>query len=54
MFFICKKLLYYKQVKKARIFADTEFDLCIDGEMLVGKEFNLEVVPKAINFAIPE
>ncbi len=49
-----KKLLYYKQVKKARIFADTEFDLCIDGEMLVGKEFNLEVVPKAINFAIPE
>lgn len=49
-----EKLLYYKQIKKAKIYSNTEFDLCVDGEMFLGKEFNLEIVEGAINFAIPE
>lgn len=49
-----EKLVIYRQAKKARIYADSEFDLCVDGEMFIGKEFNVEICEKALNFALPE
>ena len=49
-----EKILTYRQAKKVRIFSDSEFDLCIDGEMFLGKEFTLEICPGILNFAIPE
>lgn len=48
------KIVTYRQSKKIRLYSDKEFDLCVDGEMYLGKEFNLEIVKNAINFAIPE
>lgn len=49
-----KKILKYRQGKKIRIYSDKEFDFCVDGETFLGKEFNLEICPKILNFAIPK
>ncbi|MBR6737828.1 MAG: hypothetical protein IKL82_05650 [Clostridia bacterium] len=49
-----EKYLTYKQIKSARLYSNKEFDLCVDGEMFVGKEFSVEIVSGAINFALPE
>ena len=49
-----RKLVKYKRAKCVRLYSDNEFDLCVDGEMLFGREFKLEVNKKALNFAIPE
>jgi diacylglycerol kinase family enzyme len=49
-----KKLIDYRRIEKAKIYADKEFDLCVDGEMFIGKEFNIEIVKGALNFALPD
>lgn len=48
------KLLVYKRAKKVKIYSSKPFDVCIDGEIITGTEFNIEVLHKAINFAIEE
>ncbi len=50
----CAKILKYRQAKKIRMHSDTDFYVCIDGEMLKGKEFNVEIVPSCINFVHPK
>ena len=32
---------------------EKEIDICVDGEIVRGKEFRVEVMPKAIKFVIP-
>lgn len=48
------KIVTYKQAKNIKLYSNKEFDLCIDGEMYYGKEFNIQIVHNALNFAIPE
>lgn len=49
-----KNIVIYKQAKRIKLSSNKEFLLCVDGEVYSGKEFNLEITPKALNFAIPE
>lgn len=48
------KLLVYKRAKKVKLYSNKPFDICLDGEILTGNEFDLEILNKAINFAISE
>ncbi len=51
------KTLEYRQSKKITIeslYKDKDIDVCVDGEMVAGRSFEVEVVPGAINFVIPE
>lgn len=48
------KILKYRRAKKVRLYADKEFDLCVDGELATAKEFVIEVEPKSLNFALPK
>ncbi len=48
-----EKLLTYRQAKNVHLYSNKEFDICIDGEMYKGKEFNLKVKNKTLKFAIP-
>ena len=47
------KKVYYRQAKNAKIVAPKEIDICLDGEMLKGKEFDLVNLPGAIKFVDP-
>ncbi|MBO7215002.1 MAG: YegS/Rv2252/BmrU family lipid kinase, partial [Clostridia bacterium] len=49
-----KKIITYRQAKRIKLYSNEEFDLCIDGEMYLSKEFNIELQPKFLNFAIPK
>ncbi len=48
------KIVTYKQCNSVRLYSSKEFDLCVDGEIYRDKEFNLQVIQDAINFAIPD
>ncbi len=49
-----KKKVVYRRAKTVKVVAPKEIDLCVDGEMIKGEEFNIEVCPKAIKLVIPE
>ena len=49
-----KKKIVYRRAKEIKIVSPEEIDLCVDGEMIKGKDFAVEVVPGAIKLAIPE
>ena len=50
---ICKKL-YYRRAKEVEIKAPEDIDICVDGEMIRGKEFKVTCMPGAIKFVVPE
>ncbi|MGI6607833.1 MAG: diacylglycerol/lipid kinase family protein [Erysipelotrichaceae bacterium] len=43
-------VIKYRQAKKVEIISDEEMDLCLDGEIIVGKHFVIENEPEAIFF----
>ncbi|MBO5713248.1 MAG: YegS/Rv2252/BmrU family lipid kinase [Clostridia bacterium] len=47
------KLISYCRGKKAKLYSKKEFDVCIDGEIISGKEFDVEILERKIKFAIP-
>ncbi len=49
-----KNIIEYRQAKQVKLKSNKEFLLCVDGEIYSDKEFNLEIVHKALNFALPE
>ena len=49
-----EKILVYRQAKKIKLSSNKEFLISVDGEVYSSKEFILEIVPKALNFALPE
>lgn len=49
-----KKYVIYKQVKNMKVYSKKEFSICIDGELVIGKEFNVEIMPNFVNFGIVE
>lgn len=49
-----EKFVHYKQCKKVKISSKKDFYICLDGEMVYGNNFEVEICPSAVNFAIPE
>ena len=49
-----RKKIVYRRAKKIQVVAPKEIDLCVDGEMIKGSEFEVEVCPKALKLVIPE
>ena len=43
----------YRQSKSIDIHSDKQIELCLDGEMLPGTDFHVEIIPHAISFIIP-
>lgn len=50
---LAKKVIY-RQAKEVDIVAPEEIDICIDGEIVKGKQFKLKSLPGAIKLVIPE
>ena len=48
------KRLYYRRAKEVEIKAPNDIDICVDGEMIRGKEFKVTCLPGAIKFVVPE
>lgn len=48
------KKIVYRKAKEVEIKAPNNIDMCVDGEIVSGKEFKATIMPKAIKFVIPE
>lgn len=48
-----KKKIAYRQAKVVKFESPNEIDVCVDGEMIKGKSFEVEIAPKAIKFVVP-
>ena len=48
------KRIVYRRAKNIEIIAPKDIDICVDGEMIRGDHFTVEVVPGAIKLAMPE
>jgi diacylglycerol kinase (ATP) len=48
-----RKKIVYRQAKQIKMVAPKEFDVCVDGEMIKGNNFTVEVCPKAIKLVPP-
>lgn len=46
--------IIYRRVKRVDISSPKEIELCIDGEMISGRDFVVEILPSAVNFILPE
>jgi len=49
-----RRKIVYRQAKEIKFVAPKEIDVCVDGEMIKGKEFKVSILPAAINFVIPQ
>lgn len=49
-----KKYFTYRQAKKVEVFAEKGFAYSLDGEIIYDEHFTIEIVPAALNFAVPE
>ena len=47
------KHFIYRQSKTVDVHSDKQIELCLDGEMLPGNDFHIEIIPGAISFIIP-
>ncbi len=48
-----RKKIVYRQAKEIKMAGPQEFDVCVDGEMIKGNNFVVEVCPKAIKLVPP-
>ena len=48
-----RKKIVYRQAKQIQMVAPQDFDVCVDGEMIKGNNFTIEVCPKAIKLVPP-
>ena len=48
-----RKKIVYRQAKKIEFNSPADFDVCVDGEMIKGNNFTVEVCPKAIKLVPP-
>ena len=46
-------LYRYRQARRVGITCEQETALCLDGEMMRGRDFELEVLPRAVRFILP-
>lgn len=49
-----RKKIVYRQAKEIRFVAPKEIDVCVDGEMIKGKEFTVKCIKDAVKIVIPE
>ena len=49
-----EKVIVYRQAKKVEVHADEGFAYSLDGEIIYEKDFTIEIVPGALNFAAPK
>ncbi len=49
-----KDIVTYRQAKKVEVSAPEGFAYSLDGEIIYEKDFSIEIVPGALNFACPE
>ena len=49
-----QKFIKYRRAKKVRVYSQKEFDLCVDGEIISGKDFTIEILPLHINVGMIE
>ena len=47
------KHFIYRQSKTVDVHSDKQIELCLDGEMLPGNDFHIQIIPGAISFIIP-
>lgn len=50
----CRKKIIYRRVKSLKITSPDLIELCLDGEMLPGGTFNVEILPRAIQLRLPK
>ena len=48
-----RKKIVYRQAKEIKMCGPQDFDVCVDGEMIKGNNFVVEVCPKAIKLVPP-
>ncbi|MBQ0094479.1 MAG: hypothetical protein MJY96_10270 [Bacteroidaceae bacterium] len=48
-----KHLFTYRRAKSVRIHSHKPTEICLDGEMLPGQDFQVDIVPQAVSFIIP-
>ncbi len=48
-----RKKIVYRQAKEIKMVAPKDFDVCVDGEMIKGNNFTVEIVPAAIKLVAP-
>lgn len=44
----------YRRAKNVKLVSEKDFDICVDGEILKGKSFEINCLPGAIKLVIPE
>lgn len=49
-----KKFIHYAQGKSIKMYSKKDFDICLDGEMVTGNNFEVEILHNAVNFVIPK
>lgn len=49
----CLKKMIYRQVRHVEVSSRELIELCLDGEMLPGVKFNIDIIPSAINLRLP-
>ena len=48
-----RKKIVYRQPKEIKMVAPKDFDVCVDGEVIKGNNFTVEIVPAAIKLVAP-
>ena len=48
------KKIVYRRAKKVTIVAPKDVDICVDGEMIKGNNFQVEICPAALNLVVPQ
>ena len=48
-----EKKIVYRQAKKVTVSSKKSIYLCLDGEMVAGTQFNVEIIPGLVNFVKP-
>jgi diacylglycerol kinase (ATP) len=49
-----KDIVVYRQAKKVEVEAPVGFAFSLDGEIVYQSKFTVEIVPGALNLAVPE
>ncbi len=46
--------IIYRRVKEARIESPQDIRLCLDGEIITGRQFEVKILPRALRFILPD
>ena len=49
-----RKKIVYRRAKEIKMVSPTDFDVCVDGEMIKGNNFVVKVLPGAVRLVLPE